>query len=77
MGHELTKREKIAFKLLVENRGELVSYDQLADQIWGEGEFKTYWAINKLIERLRPKISQLGIEGKRLQAVRGQGYILQ
>lgn len=72
----LSKLEKKVMKVLVEHRGELVGYDTLADIVWGEGEFKTFWAINKLAERLRIKLDKLGIEGKRIESVRGQGYLL-
>jgi hypothetical protein len=76
VGKELTKQDKKVMKLLIEHKGELVTYDELADTVWGVGEFKTYWALNKLVERMRPKLKKLGIEGKRLESVRGQGYLL-
>lgn len=73
---ELTMKEHKAAKLLIENRGEIVTYDDLADKLWGEGEFKTYWALNKLIERLRKKMDKLGIAANRLKPIRGRGYLL-
>ena len=63
-------------KLLVGRLGDLVTYDELADKIWGEGEFKSFWALNKVVERLRHKLVGMGIEGSRLESVRGQGYVL-
>lgn len=77
LGHEMTKLEKRVMKLMIERMGELASYDEIADVVWGPGEFKTFWAINKLVERMRPKLTNLGIDGSRLRSVRGQGYILQ
>lgn len=76
VARELTKQEKVVLKLLVGRLGDLVTYDELADEIWGEGEFKSFWALNKVVERLRHKIVGMGIEGSRLESVRGQGYIL-
>jgi len=76
VGKELTKLEKVVIKLLIERMGDLVTYDELADEIWGEGEFKTFWALNKVVERLRHKLVLMGIEASRLESVRGQGYIL-
>ena len=76
IGKELTKTEKKAIRSLVERQGELVTYDELADVLWGVGEFKTYWAINKLVGRLRSRLDRLGINKNRLESVRGQGYIL-
>ena len=75
MGKELTKMEKKVLKLLIEKIGDLVTYDEFADVIWGQGEFKTYWAINKLVGRMRPKLEKLGVTMK-IEPVRGQGYIL-
>ncbi len=76
VGKELTKQEKVVLKLLVGRVGDLVTYDELADEIWGEGEFKSFWALNKVVERLRHKLVGIGIEGSRLESVRGQGYLL-
>lgn len=72
----LSKLEKKVMKLLVDHQGELVSYDELADTVWGVGEFKTFWALNKLVERMRGKLDKQGIEDKRVESVRGQGYLL-
>jgi len=76
LGKEMSKNEKKVIKILIQRQGELVNYDELADEIWGVGEFKTFWAINKLITRVRSKLEKLAIEGKRVKAVRGQGYLL-
>lgn len=72
----LSVLEKKVMKLLTEHQGELVSYDELADSVWGVGEFKTFWAINKLIERMRNKLEKIGFDGARVMVVRGQGYLL-
>ncbi len=76
VGREITKQEKVVLKLMVTRLGDLVSYDELADIVWGQGEFKSFWALNKVVERLRHKLLEMGIEGSRLESVRGQGYIL-
>lgn len=76
IGREITKQEIVVLKLLVNRLGDLVTYDELADEIWGEGEFKSFWALNKVLERLRLKLVVMGIEGSRLESVRGQGYLL-
>lgn len=76
VGKELSRQEKVVLKLLVERAGDLVTYDELADQVWGEGEFKTFWALNKVVERVRHKLGTLGIDTHRLESVRGQGYLL-
>lgn len=74
--HNFGKKEQILLKLLIQRKNELVTYDELADQIWGEGEFKSFWALAKLVERVRKSMSDVGLDPKRLESVRGQGYIL-
>lgn len=76
IGKELTKKEKVVLKLLITHKGELVTYDELADSLWGQGEFKTFWAINKIMGRMRPKLAKMDLRVK-IEPVRGQGYILQ
>jgi hypothetical protein len=72
----LTKKEEEALGMLVKHKDELTTYDDLADTVWGEGEFKTFWALNKMVERLRQKLAGEGIAGERLLSIRGQGYLL-
>ncbi|MFZ2199869.1 MAG: helix-turn-helix domain-containing protein [Microgenomates group bacterium] len=73
---ELTKQEKEIMKQMIKKTGEIVTYDELADIIWGEGEFKTFWALNKMMQRLRNRLSKLDIESVKIEVVRGQGYLL-
>jgi len=73
---ELTKQEKEILKQMIKKTGDIVTYDELADIIWGEGEFKTFWAINKTMQRMRNRLKTLGIESVKIEAVRGQGYLL-
>jgi hypothetical protein len=68
-----TKELKIINKLL-DNSGNLVTNDDLADTIWSSEESHSYWAINKMIQRLRPKLSQVGLKSESLVTVRGRGY---
>jgi len=70
------KKEGTILKKMIERKNDLVTYDELADLVWGEGEFKSFWALAKLVERLRKSFSTHGIDIKRIQSVRGQGYIL-
>lgn len=75
VGNELGEKEIVLLKTLVKHEGEVVNYDTLADVLWGEGEFKSYWAINKLVERVRNKLMRMGVDMSRLKSVRGQGYL--
>ena len=70
------KKEGAILKKLIQRKGDVVTYDELADEVWGEGEFKSFWALAKLVERLRGSLLERGIEPKRVESVRGQGYLL-
>lgn len=70
------KKEGVILKKLIELKGDVASYDDLADILWGEGEFKSFWALAKLVERLRRDLVKSGISVDRVESVRGQGYLL-
>ncbi|MFH1244312.1 MAG: helix-turn-helix domain-containing protein [bacterium] len=74
---EWGKLEKMVLVKLLERRGEIVSFDEIADLMWGAGEFKTFWAINKLMQRVKGKLTRLGCEKDVLTVKRGRGYLLQ
>ena len=76
INQHLTKKQTIVLKFLLKNRNELVSFDDLADELWGQDDFKSLWALNKAIQRLRTKLSSLGFSQENLKVVRGQGYVL-
>lgn len=60
---------------LIGSKGEILTYDFIADLIWGEGKFKSYWAINKLVQRIEKKINSLNINLK-IKRIRGVGYFI-
>lgn len=66
-------KEVKVLKELINKNGEVLTYDNLADLIWGEGKFKSYWAINKIIQRTNTKIKSLDITFE-IRGVRGVGY---
>lgn len=66
-------KEIKVLKELINKNGEILTYDDLADLIWGEGRFKSYWAINKIIQRINTKIKKLNIIFE-IKGVRGVGY---
>lgn len=66
-------KEAKLLKKLIDKNGEILTYDEIADIIWGEGKFKSYWAINKLVQRIQIKIDGLGVNFK-IKGVRGVGY---
>lgn len=72
----LTGEEEKVLKYLVRREGELVTYDELADIKWGEGEFHTFWAINRQIGRIRNKLESVGVRRVKIESVRSRGYVL-
>lgn len=70
---KLTKTENKIFDLLNKNKGNLVSFDQIAKEIWGENYFDRYseYAITKHIENLKNKITKNSIHSQR-----GYGYMI-
>lgn len=70
---KLTKTENKIFNLLNKNKGNLISFDEIAKEMWGENYFDKYseYAITKHIENLKSKITENSIHSQR-----GYGYIL-
>jgi DNA-binding winged helix-turn-helix (wHTH) protein len=73
---KMSRYEGEVLQLLGEHRGEIVSFDMIADRLWGEGEFRSLWAINKLMQRVRAKLVGMGYRSSCLTTRRGRGYIL-
>lgn len=74
---KLTKSEKEVFGLMLRNKNKLVTFDQIADEMWGEKAYEKYseYAITTLMKKLRKKIKEANNRNL-LQAQRGVGYIL-
>jgi DNA-binding response OmpR family regulator len=74
----LTEYESLALKLLIEERRTAVSYDELADAIWGvdADEKFSITAITKLIERPSKTIENNGVFPSIIQTCKGYGYML-
>lgn len=66
-------KEYKLLKCLIDKNGEILTYDDIADLIWGQGRFKSYWAINKIVQRIQKKINSLNIALK-IEGIRGVGY---
>ena len=71
---ELTLKEFDLLKVLAENRGRVLTRDQLLDKVWGFeyiGETRT---VDVHVRYLRKKLGDEDNEGKYIQTVRGIGY---
>jgi hypothetical protein len=72
--HIFGDKEKEIILKIVGAHGEIVSYDEIADLQFGKGDFGSFWAMNKIVQRIRKKLSSIDVLGAKLVTVRGQGY---
>ena len=72
---ELTKNEYKILKYLVQNRGKIVSREDIMECLWESESFIDDNTLTVNITRLRNKLEELELK-KLLETKRGQGYIL-
>lgn len=72
---ELTKNELGILRLLMLNKSNIISRDDLMNELWQNGEFVDINTLNVNIARLRRKLESIGLKGY-LLTKRGQGYQL-
>ena len=71
----LTKNEMLILKLLVQNRGKIVSREAIMDDLWNSYEFVDDNTLTVNISRLRAKLQEIGYQDV-IQTRKKQGYIL-
>lgn len=73
----LTRNESIIFDILFKNKGQLITKDQIAKELWGNESHNKYsnWAIDQTVKRLRLKVSKSG-QDYSIITKRGRGLIL-
>ena len=72
---ELTKNEVRILRLLMKNRGKIISREQIMAELWQSDEFVDDNTLTVNINRLRKKLAEIGVEDF-VQTRRGQGYIV-
>lgn len=72
---ELTRNEMVILKLLLDHRGTIVSREELIRELWEMEEFVEDSTLTVNINRLRKKLSELGLSDY-LVTKRGQGYMV-
>ncbi|MCQ6561857.1 response regulator transcription factor [Paenibacillus mendelii] len=72
---ELSHTEAKIVDELLKKAGKLVSRDRLLEKIWDDQAFVDDNTLNVYVNRVRKKLTQLGIDDA-LQTIRGQGYRL-
>ncbi|MGH9939706.1 MAG: response regulator transcription factor [Blastocatellia bacterium] len=71
---ELSPREFKILRYFIEHRGEVVSRDQLLNNVWAYNCFPTTRTVDQHIARLRQKIEPAPAEPQFLITVHGAGY---
>lgn len=71
---ELSPREFRILKCLIEQRGEVVSRDQLLDRVWSYDSFPSTRTVDVHIARLRQKIEDTPNHPQHLITIHGVGY---
>ena len=71
---ECTSREFHLLKYLIQNRGRVLSRDQILNQVWGFDYDGTPRTIDNFINKLRSKLEHDVTKPTWIQTVRGTGY---
>ena len=72
---ELSKTEQKLLRVLVENRGQVLSRDKLLDRVWSDGaEYVDPNALSVTIKRLRDKLEDTPSKPRFIKTVYGIGY---
>lgn len=69
----LTQKECMVMKLLIEKENQVVSRDEILDQVWGYHSFPSSRTVDNFILRLRRYFDNPG-EPEFIESVRGMGY---
>jgi two-component system KDP operon response regulator KdpE len=70
----LTKTEYELLTYLVANRGQVLTFEQILDQVWGAGYSRSTDYVHVYVSRLRRKIEEDPRQPRYLLTERGVGY---
>ena len=70
----LSKTEQRLLKLLVKNRGQILSREHLLERIWDGGEFVDENALSVTVRRLREKLEDDPTKPQYIKTIYGIGY---
>jgi two-component system alkaline phosphatase synthesis response regulator PhoP len=71
---DLSPREFEILRLLIQNRGDVVTRDKLLDTVWGYDSFPTTRTVDNHIMKLRKKLEDDPANPKYLLSIYGEGY---
>lgn len=72
--HQLTQREVLLLRLLVEKAGEVVSREEILRKVWGYNVFPTTRTVDNFIVAFRKYFNDDPRNPRYFQSVRGVGY---
>ncbi|AWO01448.1 DNA-binding response regulator [Chitinophaga alhagiae] len=72
--HELSKKETMLLKLLIENKGEVVTREKILQVVWGYNVYPTTRTIDNFILNFRKYFEQDSRNSQYFHSVRGVGY---
>lgn len=70
----LSSREAAILRILLEHRGEVVTYQQLLLELWGDDSYYNLRSMNVFVSHLRAKLARIG--SVHIVSERGVGYKL-
>jgi len=73
---KLSRKEFGVLRFLADRAGEVVTREELLDQVWGYDQYPTTRTVDNHVASLRSKLEQNPAEPKRLLTVHGVGYKL-
>ena len=73
---ELTRNELRILEMLLENRGRIVSRDELMERLWSTDSFVDENTLSVNVNRLRRKLESAGIADA-IRTRKGEGYIIE
>jgi DNA-binding response OmpR family regulator len=71
---ELTGTEFALLEYLMQNAGQVLSRDQLREEVWGEGFEPASNVVDIYVHYVRRKLKTAGLEADPIRTVRGLGY---
>lgn len=71
----LTRKEYAIFKYLIENKGRVISSEELLEHVWDDSADPFSSSVRVHIYSLRKKINNLGDNKLKIETVKGVGYI--
>lgn len=72
--HELSKKETMLLRLLIENKGEVVTRERILQVVWGYNVYPTTRTIDNFILNFRKYFEEDSRNSQHFHSVRGVGY---